>query len=287
MSFSAARPPAVGALQMLCAVTATVLLPHPLTVAISLAGAVAYACLLGVFAHSLLLFLPFAALVALTNPLFSHEGATVLFWLGDIPYTLEALAYGVNIALMLTAVMVWCRAFSAVLTADKLMALGGKRCPRLVLTLCMARRLLPLFTRRWQEVRLARRSLGLLGGRHRVREETNAFMAVIAWSLENAVISARSMEARGYALTGHTAFAPYTRSISDTVLMAVTLAATAVTVTATALGGGDFTWYPTMSAVGTSVWDITLYAASAVLFLTPAVFEGEERVRWRSCVSTD
>ncbi len=282
MSFTAARPPSVAAVQWLCTVAATVLIPHPLTVALSLCGAAGFLWAVGASRRGLWRLLPFAAVIALTNPLFVHEGDTVLCTLGSIPYTLEALAYGVNTAAMLTAVMLWCHAFSAVLTADRLMLLGGRRAPRLMLTLCMARRWLPLFGQRLGEVRLARRSLGLLDGKYRLRGEAEALLAVMSRSLESAILSARSMEARGYTLTGHTAFAPRKRDGGDDRRLWLTVAAAAVTATMTA----SFSWYPHLGAVGTAAGDLLAYGAAAVLFFMPMLFEGKERWQWRSCRST-
>ena len=48
-----------------------------------------------------------AVIIAVTNPLFSRNGATALFFVGDIPYTLEALVYGAVFAEMLMASLLW------------------------------------------------------------------------------------------------------------------------------------------------------------------------------------
>ena len=280
MSFSTSRPPSVAAVQWLCAVAVTVLLPHPVVLCLSVVGAFAFGRLLGCSTRFLWMLLPFAAAIALTNPLFSHEGATVLCVIGRIPYTLEALAYGVNAAVMLSAVMLWCHAYAAVLTADRLMMLG-RRLPRLTLTLCMARRWVPLFARRLSEVRRARRSLGLLHGKGRLRQEADILGAVIAWTPEQAILTARSMEARGYALKGKTAYTPYRYRLGDAVTVAVTVAA----LVAAALLCETFTWYPTIQAVGMTLTDTAAYAAAGVLLLAPSVWEGKERRRWQSCRS--
>ena len=48
-----------------------------------------------------------AALAAITNPVFAHNGATPLFFVGDIAFTLEALLYGAAFGAMLAASVMW------------------------------------------------------------------------------------------------------------------------------------------------------------------------------------
>ena len=69
-------------------------------------------------------------LVAVTNPLFSHNGVTPLFYLNGNPVTLEAFVYGAAIAVMVVGVMLWCRCYSAVMTSDKFLYLFGLRHPQ-------------------------------------------------------------------------------------------------------------------------------------------------------------
>ena len=48
-------------------------------------------------------YVPLFLLVAVTNPLFSHNGVTPLFFLNGNPVTLEALLYGFALAWLLSA----------------------------------------------------------------------------------------------------------------------------------------------------------------------------------------
>lgn len=86
-------------------------------------------------------------LVAVTNPLFSHNGVTPLFYLNGNPVTLEAFVYGAAIAVMVVGVMLWCRCYSAVMTSDKFLYLFGRAIPKLALVLSMALRFIPMFKR--------------------------------------------------------------------------------------------------------------------------------------------
>ena len=73
-------------------------LMHPVYLAISLTGALAYAILLKgrkAVRFAVMGLLPMAALAALVNPAFNHEGATILTYLpSGNPLTLESMLYG-------------------------------------------------------------------------------------------------------------------------------------------------------------------------------------------------
>ena len=79
----------------------------PILLALSLSGAVFYqiarksARPLKIHAYFLLLFL----LSVIVNPIFSHNGVTVLFVVNDSPITLEATVYGADTGLMILAVL--------------------------------------------------------------------------------------------------------------------------------------------------------------------------------------
>lgn len=78
-------------------------------------------------------YVPLFLMVAVTNPLFSHNGVTPLFFLNGNPVTLEAFIYGIAIAVMVIAIIMWCKCCSEVMTSDKLLYLFGRVIPKLSL----------------------------------------------------------------------------------------------------------------------------------------------------------
>jgi hypothetical protein len=64
-------------------------------------------------------YLPLFLLVAVTNPLFSHNGVTPLFFMNGNPVTLEAVVYGVFISVMVVGVLFWCKCYNEIMTEDK------------------------------------------------------------------------------------------------------------------------------------------------------------------------
>ena len=110
-------------------------------------------------------YVPLFLLVAVTNPLFSHNGVTPLFFLNGNPVTLEALLYGFALAVAVVGVLLWCKGYSEVMTGDKFLYLFGSVIPRLALVLSMALRFVPRFRRQMRRVLCAQKTMGLYAAR--------------------------------------------------------------------------------------------------------------------------
>ena len=139
---------------------------------------------------SLLMNIVLFVLVALTNPLFSHKGATVLFFLNGSPVTLEAVLYGINIAVILLAVVYWFRCFNVIMTSDKLLFLFGKMSPKIALLISSALRFIPLFKEQAAKIKQSQRAMGIYASDSwidRLKGVLRVYSALITWALENAV----------------------------------------------------------------------------------------------------
>ena len=232
----------------------------------------------------LLLFL----LVTATNPLFSHNGVTPLFFLNGNPVTLEAFAYGAAIAVTVIAVMLWCKSYSAIMTSDKLLYLFGRIIPRLSLVLSMALRFIPLLKRQMHRVSAAQKAMGLYSAKgfvNRLRGAMRVFTAMIAWSFENAMDTAASMRARGYGLKGRTHFSLFRFRRGDGVLLFVCVLLLTVTLVGAAVGVTTFYYYPRLSEPNTAPAAIGVYAAFGVLAFLPFILEVKEALVWKYYVS--
>ena len=166
-------------------------------------------------------YLPMFLLVAITNPLFSHNGVTPLFFLNGNPVTLEAFVYGAAIAVTVIGAMLWCKCYSAVMTSDKFLWLFARVIPKLALVLSMALRFLPMLRRQMKQVKTAQKTMGLYSARgvvDRIRSTGRVFLAVIGWALENAMETAASMRARGYGTGKRTNFSIFRFTARDGVL---------------------------------------------------------------------
>lgn len=260
---------------------------HPFTTAVCfLSGVLLCGRLIGLrrLLRSLAYSVPLMLLLALTNPLFVHKGKTVLFLFNGAPYTLEALLYGLVSATMLASVFYWCRCYSEIITADKLIYLFGRAVPRLSLVLSMTVALLPKMKRRLREIDEAQKTLGIYaaGGYFcRVKSKLRVLSVLLSVSLEDAMDTANSMRARGYGLRGRTCYTVYRFTGADACFLTVTLLLGGIGIGLVAIGAADFGYYPTASAIQTDGLSVLLYSVVTLLAGTAILMEGREMLRWR------
>ncbi len=260
---------------------------NPVLLALSLAGGMAFVTALErprELGRNLAFYLPLYLMIAVINPLFSHNGVTPLFFLNGNPVTLEAVLYGLDIAVMLVAVLYWFKGYSHVMTSDKFLFLFGRAIPRLALVLSTALRFVPLLKVQIRRVGRAQKAMGLYAADSyvdKVKGGLRVFLFLIAWSLENAVETGDSMRARGYGLKGRSHFSLFRFTPRDGVLLGRTLAALLVLLAGFASGAVTFVFYPRITALPVSPLAAACYAVFGVLTLLPFILEAEENAKWR------
>ena len=233
-------------------------------------------------------YVPLFLMIAITNPLFSHNGVTPLFFLNGNPVTLEAFVYGIAIAVMLIGVILWCKCYSEIMTSDKFLYLFGKVIPKLSLVLSMALRFIPMFKRQMHRVSRAQKAMGLYSSKSftdKIRSHMRVFMAMIAWSLENSIETSASMKARGYGLKRRTNFSLFHFYSGDAVLLATCVLMLGITVSGAAMNETVFYYYPRISGLNLSVYAITVYTAFGILSFIPFITEVKEALVWKYYIS--
>lgn len=260
---------------------------NPIILAISLLFAVLTYSLWGKAdkkAHifSLILFL----IMAVLNPLVVHNGATPLFYLNDRPFTLEAVLYGITAAGMITAALYWLRSFSRMMTVDKLLYLFSRFSPKLSLILSMAIRYVALFRQRYRKITDTQKALGLykdnnlidaIYGRMRV------FSILITWAIENGIVTASSMDARGYGAHRRTSYAHYKMNGKDVLFILLSAALFALTLTGVYNAG--VTYYPRLYMEPDRPQSIMGYLSFFLLCMLPTIFNTKEAMKWRCLIS--
>lgn len=257
---------------------------NPVISAISLFGAVVMFIMnngrksLSTHFFSLLLF----SVMALVNPLVSHNGATVLFVMNNNPVTLEALVYGICAALTVIAVLYWFRSFSQIMTEDKLLYLFGTLSPKLALTLSMALRYVSLFGTQIKKVQASQKALGLYKDDNIVdsfKGGMRVFSIMITWALENGIITADSMTARGYGIGKRSRFSLFRFKGEDLFLISSAIILTVLSVYGTS--GANFEFYPHISVTEVDTRTIIGYASYGLLNLTPVIIGVKEELKWK------
>jgi len=219
--------------------------------------------------------------MALLNPLTYHNGATVLFVMNNNPITLEATLYGLAAAGMIVAVMYFFRSFSLIMTSDKLMYLLGGLSPRLALLLSMTLRYVPLFSQQAKKVQQTQRALGLYKDDNIVdgfRGGLRVFSVMVTWTLENGIITADSMTARGYGTGRRSRFSIFRWTRDDVLLLLATLLLTALTIWGVA--DRNVAYYPSFTATSVTARALAGFIAYGLLTWLPAIITGKEALKW-------
>ncbi|MBE6836400.1 MAG: energy-coupling factor transporter transmembrane protein EcfT [Ruminococcus sp.] len=264
---------------------------NPVLQLISLLGATAYAVWLSKgrgFLSQLLYFITLFALVAVTNPLFVHNGKTPLFFMNGNPVTLEAIICGASIALMIIATVLWFSCMTRVMTSDKFYFLFAKISPKLALVFSMALNFVPRLKKSYKETEKAHKTLGIYSTEsyfERLFLKLKTMSSTVAQSAENSIETSASMNARGYGEKGRTSFETVKFTFYDLVLLCFTVAVTIMEIIFMINGATAFEFYPTVTKITLEVSSVTAYAGYFVLCFLPVIIEITESLRWKYFVS--
>ena len=279
--------PAVNLIFFLFTIGITMFSMSPVFLAVTLVFSWLYSILLNgkkAIKSNLLFTLPIVVIMAVINTFFTHNGATVLFYVNNSRITLEALLYGLAAAVLLSSIIVWFSCFNVVMTSDKLIYIFGKAAPVLGLTLSMIFRFIPLLKARFREISMGQRCMGrhVTGGSMaKLRQVTKEVSILISWSLEAAIETSDSMEARGYGLPGRTSFHLFKMTPTDKVLLAGTGISGIIAAVGCALVKTSIYYYP---KVAFGQWDmptVITFAAYMVLLAIPIVTDILGENKWQ------
>lgn len=279
--------PLPAALHLLFVIFITMFSQDPIVLAVSFACGAAFLCTLQPAKRSLSdfgFYLSLFVLITVTNPLFSHDGVTPLFFMNGNPVTLEAVLYGADIAAMMISVLIWCKCFSVIMTTDKILFLIGGAAEKLSLVLSMSLRFIPLMKRKWRQIKNAQVALGYYSEKGLVAKLTSSFRvfsALVGLSLENAAESGMAMRARGYGVGKRTNYKLYKFTAGDVIFTAFTIVFAAFSIFGMIKGAFSFDFYPRVSACVVTTSDAWFILAFAALSFAPFIFEITEALKWK------
>lgn len=285
--------PMIGMIYFVYVLVISMLFMHPAVLAISLLSSGIYAVYLkGIRAVKLQFFavLPLMIVTAIINPLFNHEGVTVLFFLnnGD-PITLEAVCYGIAAAAMFGSVIMWFSCYNQIMTSDKFIYLFGRIIPALSLLVSMALRFVPRFTNQIKETANAQRAIGRGTSEGNVLKRAVCGMRILSitvtWALENAVVTADSMKSRGYGQRGRTSFSVYRFDKRDCIIFMLLAMMAALFILCAAMGFVQVSFYPSIRINAPSVMSFVGLGAFALFCNMPILLNIAEDIKWRSLQS--
>ena len=229
--------------------------------------------------------IPVFAAVSLINPLLNTGGDRVLFYLGQRPYTLEALYYGMALGAMFVAVILWFASYNGTMTSDKFMYVFGRRSPVISMILTMVFRMVPGFQRKARQITTARRCIGKMDSGSSLQRKLRPSFAVVSsltsWALEGGVITADSMQSRGYGSGKRSAFSIYSFVKRDRLTICLMAVLLVLVLAAVLRGGARATYTPELFVTGFN--DPWLWIGSICWFVflsIPVAVDVVEEMRW-------
>lgn len=229
-------------------------------------------------------YLIISLIMMVLNPLLSHRGATILFYLNDQCITLEATLYGLAMGLSIFLVLMTFSLYQYGISSDKLMYLFCKIVPMITLVLMLTLRMVPLLRRRVEEigkVQLAQGS-GLSQGKIWDRSKTamENLNTLVTWSLEEMMQTAKSIRSRGYGIKRKRSFYfRYRIEKRDVICMFLQILLIGSIIFL--WQGGGYTIYPRLQMNVFSIRTLMIAVIYGIYISIPLLVEGWETYRWR------
>lgn len=214
--------------------------------------------------------------IAAINIFFGRQGATSLVFIFGQSVTLEAVLFSVCTAGMLVGVVQWFFCLSEVLTTSRFLHLFSHILPTIALVLSMIFRLIPALVVRYK--RISDAQIALLGGKEETAKRDRAKQAVrlssvlMAVSMEDSIVTADSMRARGYGTKKRSTFSEYVWERRDKRALSVILVCIVVVAGLMLTTPTEWSFFPTMPPLDTRWWGYLVYT---MLLSMPLFVEGK------------
>ena len=221
--------------------------------------------------------------LSLINPLFYHNGSTVLFFINGNAITLEALIYGMVSAGIIVSVLLWCQKLNAYMTTNKTMFLIGKLSKKGALIISMVFRLMPQYHAHAKEIKETQKTMGLFKKEsllEKLMAYLHIFSSMVTWSLEHSVDTADSMRARGYGLNKRTSYASYPFKVTDAICVLAMFLMSGLVLLGVVTGQLGVSYYPVFMVEKSTRFTNLLYISYGVLVLMMPLYEGKENIKW-------
>ena len=279
--------PIVNLIYFAFGLISTMFFMHPVCLAISFISAIIYMSIgKSETLKTIYMIIPTVLFMAILNPLFNHQGMTILVFLpSGNPLTLESIFYGILSGVMLVAVIGHTMSASDVITSDKTIYLFGKVLPSLALLISMALRFVPKFKEEFTRVKNAHACLGTYKERKsvlaKVKSAVSILSIMVTWSLKNAIDTSDSMKSRGYGTGKRGAYSIFNFKKRDAIALIVMLLLIGVILWGAISGELYFSAYPKIKMAETSPFNIAVFIAYALFFMVPLYIEIREVIKWK------
>lgn len=232
-------------------------------------------------------FIPMSLLIIILNPLTSHVGTTQIYITGNFSITLEALIYGILMSTSLLIILLVFTSYNRAVSYQEMLYLFSKRFPHISMVIIMALRFVPLLSYRLSDVNKVfnfnqKRSRSGAGESRadKIKKNANKLAVVVSWSMEESMLTAKSMKARGYGIKKRTSYLSYNFRRIDYLFLSLILITTITSILGLLQGYGRIEVYPTIT-FNISENFLSIYYLTFLILLIPMIYmELRERMVW-------
>lgn len=154
------------------------------------------------FSQYIKVFLLMSLLVVLINPLVSHRGMTIMFYIGYTPITLEATIYGVIAGIKLFSLLLLGNYFNVIMGYEKLSYVLSPLGNNLSLIISLSVKFIPEYLEKIKSIKDTQKTKGISiedGSKiERARGLSHILNAFFFITLEQGIITIKSIKSRGY-----------------------------------------------------------------------------------------
>lgn len=225
---------------------------------------------------NIFLMIPIAIFTMLIQPLFSHQGTKVLFYINESAVYVESYVYGAVMFVLLTAVLQWFVVMHRLIDSEKMLYLFGKMAPTLGMIFSMILRFVPLLRKRYREIHDGQIGMGRgisRKGLKAVKYRLKEFSILVSWSLESSMETSASMESRGYGLKGRTSYHRFRFLIRDFVAIIFITGVTIYSIVSIMLGTMKVFYLPKIYIYEYGIKQLSVVTAFVLLAAFPLIIE--------------
>ena len=213
-----------------------------------------------------------SVLFALINPLFSHEGMTIITYFPDgNALTLESIYFGISMGILFIAIMLLFNVFNKTMWPDRWVELFGNISPNFALMISMIFRFVNRFITIYKRLKQV----------HKNKSPFFYFSMIVTYALETSVDTADSMAARGYKTAKRTFYKRKKILISDIIIIIISLLFLSFLIYVHKTDSFRFYYYPNTFLYSDYLSFIKVISAYVIYTFIPLFIEIAEDIKWR------
>lgn len=224
-------------------------------------------------------------LFGITNPLFVHQGVSVITYLQDLPITMEAILYGFAFGCMLSSIVTLFQVFHHVVAVERFLYLFQHYFPSLALLISMVFQFLPRYRTQSKRILQAQQTLGMDMQQTtiltKVKNSVHAFSILTTWAFESSLCTVDSMKARGYGKHTRTSYQQYTFCLRDAILLSILALFGILLLYVLLTLYSKMYYYPYLMGITFQPIALLGYLLLCMLYVLPFYFDRKEAIKWR------